>query len=98
MKIADWAPEPILLGKKVREAEKGASNLDFGGLLQQKLREVNELQLKSDELTEQFIAGGSVELHDVMLAAEQANLALQLTVQIRNKLIDAYQEISRMQI
>ena len=102
MKITNWTPQPVLLNKLNSENIKETKNtnplLDFGQILQQKLQEVNQLQLKSDELTQQFFAGEDVELHDVMLAAEQANLALQLTVQIRNKLVEAYQEISRMQI
>ena len=50
-------------------------------------------------MTEAFISGqASVEIHDIMLAAEKARLALDLTVSIRNKLVEAYQEIMRMQI
>lgn len=99
MKVINWTPQPVLLNKNNNNETKSTNPLlDFGQILQQKLQEVNQLQLKSDELTQQFIAGEDIELHDVMLAAEQANLALQLTVQIRNKLLEAYQEISRMQI
>ena len=45
-----------------------------------------------------MLTGKPVDLHQVMIAAEQAGLALQLTVQVRNKIIEAYQEISRMQV
>lgn len=98
MKVNNWAPQPVLLNKVKDNGKKDIAAVDFGETLQKKLREVNQLQLKSDELTRQFVAGEDIELHDLMLAAEQANLALQLTVQIRNKLVEAYQEISRMQI
>jgi len=98
MKINNWAPQPVLLSKIRAENTKDPINANFGEVLHKKLQEVNQLQIRSDELTQQLIAGGDVELHDVMLAAEQANLALQLTVQIRNKLVEAYQELSRMQI
>ncbi|MGI6330706.1 MAG: flagellar hook-basal body complex protein FliE [Zhaonellaceae bacterium] len=98
MKVSNWVPQPVLLNKTKAEKPKDAFDANFGEVLHKKLQEVNQLQLRSDELTQQLIAGGEVELHDVMLAAEQANLALQLTVQIRNKLVEAYQELSRMQI
>lgn len=74
------------------------TNISFADILQEKLAEVNRLQKQADSLVAQYIAGEQVELHTVMLAVEKASLALQLTVQVRNKLIEAYQEISRMQI
>ena len=72
--------------------------VSFGEVLQEKLNEVNTQQLQADELTRSYIAGDNIELHDVMLAAEQANLSLQLTVQVKNKMVEAYQEIARMQV
>ncbi len=45
-----------------------------------------------------FISGGNTNPHDVMIAAEKADLTLNLTLEIRNKVIDAYNEIMRMQI
>lgn len=70
----------------------------FGTLLKQKLAEVNSLQHQADALTQQYLAGKTEDVHQVMLALEQANLSLQMMVQVRNKVIEAYQEISRMQI
>ena len=98
MKVTTWAPEPMLLHKSASEEKNKPSALDFGQVLHSKLQEVNQLQLEANELTKEFLAGGNIELHDVMLAAEQSSLALQLTVQIRNKIVEAYQEIARMQI
>lgn len=100
MKVSLYSVEPTLLNKvQDNKAKDKLSPIEsFGQVMQQKLKEVNELQIKADKLTEQYLAGESVELHDVMLAAQEAQLALQLTVQIRNKLVEAYQEVSRMQI
>ena len=70
----------------------------FGALLKQKLAEANNLQHRADALTQQYLAGKVEDVHQVMLALEEANLSLQLMVQVRNKVIEAYQEISRMQI
>ena len=71
--------------------------VSFGDLLQDALKEVNTLQNKADVAFEQLI-DGEIEFHDAMIIAEKANLALQLTMAIRNKLIESYQEIMRMQV
>lgn len=70
----------------------------FREILTQKLEEVDRLQKEADTLVQRFAAGQVEDVHQVLLAAEKANLALQLTVQVRNKVVEAYQEIARMQI
>lgn len=70
----------------------------FGNLLRQKLDELNNLQQQADALTQEYFAGKVEDVHQVMLALEEANLSLQLAMQVRNKAVEAYQEISRMQI
>ncbi|NMB13227.1 MAG: flagellar hook-basal body complex protein FliE [Firmicutes bacterium] len=78
---------------------KGDESSGFAQVLQNALLSVDSAQKDADRLTEAFIMGqASVEIHDVVLAAEKARLALDLTVSIRNKLVEAYQEIMRMQI
>ena len=61
------------------------------------LNNVNALQNNSDKAIETFASGGNIDLHSVMVAAEKANVSMQLTMQLRNKILSAYQEISRMQ-
>jgi flagellar hook-basal body complex protein FliE len=69
---------------------------DFGQLLMDALREVNKAQLEAGELREAFVKGEAVELHDVLIALEKSGVALQLAIEVRNKLLEAYQEISRI--
>jgi flagellar hook-basal body complex protein FliE len=78
-----------------KNTEEGLSFLDT---LKQKLDEVNGKQLQSEQVTEAFIKGEDVEIHEVMLAGEEAKLSLQMAVQVRNKLVEAYQELNRMQL
>jgi len=59
---------------------------------------VNQLQLTADQKTQAFVTGKIQDLHEVMSAAEEAGIAIQLLMAIRNKVIDAYNEIMRMQI
>ncbi|MGB3990558.1 MAG: flagellar hook-basal body complex protein FliE, partial [Acetivibrionales bacterium] len=62
------------------------------------LSRTSNLLLEADQIADDFAAGRTDNIHQVMLAAEKANVALQFTLQIRNKLLDAYNEIMRMQI
>lgn len=70
----------------------------FGSILKEKLDHVNDLQLKAEDMTQKFIQGDDVELHDMMITTEESKLSLQMAVQVRNKLVEAYQELSRMQL
>ena len=70
----------------------------FSALLGDALNKVNQLQREKDEYKELLITGEIDNLHDVTIAGEKANIALQLTLSIRNKVVEAYREIMRMQI
>ncbi|WDU83970.1 flagellar hook-basal body complex protein FliE [Caloramator sp. Dgby_cultured_2] len=59
---------------------------------------MNEKQVEAENATIDLITGQAQDIHQVMLATEEARLTLELAVQIRNKLVDAYQEIMRIQI
>lgn len=75
--------------------EKKESFIDT---LKSSLDKVNDSQVNSEEITDKFIKGDDVEVHEVMLATEEAKLSLQMAVQVRNKLVEAYQELNRMQL
>lgn len=75
-----------------------SGQMTFSQLLGQALAATNQLQLEASQAAEQLAAGTANNIHDVMIAAEKAGLAFQLTVQVRNKILDAYQEIMRMQV
>lgn len=70
----------------------------FAEVLKESLNKVNEAQLQSDALTEKLAKGGNVDLHEVMIASQKASVTLSLTMEIRNKAVEAYQEIMRMQV
>lgn len=74
---------------------KGA---DFQQLLAQGIQEINAGQAAAGNLVSEFLAGRGSNLHTVMLEMEKANISLELAVQIRNKIVDAYSEIMRMQV
>ncbi len=71
---------------------------NFGDLLKGAIDSVNESQKASDVATEKLIKGENIELHDVMIASQKASITLNATMEIRNKVVEAYQEIMRMQV
>lgn len=74
------------------------NGLSFIDTLKQKLNEVNDSQLAADSATQAFIKGDNIDIHQVMIANEEAKQSLQMAVQVRNKLVEAFQEINRMQL
>ena len=71
---------------------------DFGSMLMDALKQVNQTQADSKGLQNEFMAGRPVEYHDLMIAMEKASTSMQLTMQVRNKLLEAYQEISKIAV
>ncbi|MGQ9531350.1 MAG: flagellar hook-basal body complex protein FliE [Desulfotomaculales bacterium] len=70
----------------------------FAETLRQAVDKLNETQLRADRTLAQFLTGEIQDVHQVVLAMEEARLAMQLAVQVRNRIVEAYQELSRMQI
>lgn len=79
--------------------ENPKNNVSFGDLLSKALKKTNELQHEADEKARAFSLGDpNVDIADLMVSMEKAGLALSLTIEIRNKLLESYQEIMRMQV
>ena len=91
---------PSELNEKTLSAGMGQvqKQNNFGAYLNDAIGKVNGLQLESDKLTSMFAEGKKVDLHEVMIAGQKASISLQATLEIRNKVVEAYQEIMRMQV
>lgn len=76
--------------------EAGQTGPSFGEMLNQALQKVEKDQQNADEMMVKLAAGEVTDIAQVMIASERANLSLGLTIQVRNKVIEAYQEIMRM--
>jgi len=70
----------------------------FGSLLGKMVSEVNDQQNIAAEAVRSLQSGGNVSLHQAVIAMEEANVSFQLMVEVRNKMLEAYQELMRMQI
>ena len=70
----------------------------FGEFLVDALKKTNELELESEKLNAALAAGRIEDVSQVVVASQKAEIALQLTLQLRNRATQAYQEIMRMQV
>ena len=77
------------------EAPSGKSFID---VLKESIGEVNDLQKNADNMAADVASGKSKDLHETMLASTQAELSFNLMIQIRNKVLDAYQEVMRLPV
>lgn len=81
------------------QANPGAGGADFAQALTAAIDQVNQAQQQAQQMSENFVAGqGNVNLQDVMVNLQKANLSFQQMVQVRNKLVSAYHDIMNMQV
>ncbi|MBE2189720.1 MAG: flagellar hook-basal body complex protein FliE [Desulfobulbaceae bacterium] len=88
---------PLTWQKEVAQPAP-ASGTKFSDTLKEMITDVNHLQKESGEMTERLIKGEPVEIHDVMIASQKARTAFQLLLELRNKGLDLYREVNRMQV
>ena len=75
-----------------------AAHDQFSSYLKNALNEVNKAQLQSNEATVRLVNNDGIELHEVLITQQKASVMLQTTLEVRNKAVEAYQEIMRMQV
>lgn len=71
---------------------------DFTSLLQKTINTVNKHQVDADHAIKELVSGRTKNIHETMLAVERAELSLKLMTQVRNKIMEAYREVMRMQV
>jgi len=77
---------------------EGVRPSGFFDMLQQSMEQVNADQLTADHSIQNLMAGKSKNIHETMLAIQKADLSLKTMMQVRNKILEAYKEIMRMQV
>lgn len=82
--------------KQELQAEKPSGS--FTDMLSKAVNSVDQTIKASDQKVEDFVAGKTQNVHDVMISMQRAQLSFQLMVEVRNKAIETYREISLMQI
>lgn len=70
----------------------------FPDIFKEMVTNTNDLESQAESIAEKFALGEVTDVHEVMIAAEEAGIALEMVMAIRNKLIEAYQEMMRMPV
>jgi len=89
-------PMPPAIG--AAGAAESAGGSSFKDLLVNSLQQVNSMQMEANQAVETMAGGGDVNPAEVLTAVQKADLAFRMTMQIRNKLVQAYQEIQNIRI
>ena len=85
--------------KKAAPADSAAGSVDFADVLKSSIDKVNATQQQATQMQKDFVAGDSTQnLHEVMVALQTASVSFQEMVQVRNKLVTAYQDVMSMQV
>ncbi|MCK5686930.1 flagellar hook-basal body complex protein FliE [bacterium] len=71
---------------------------DFKSVITEHLSKVSSMESSADQKMQDFVVGKNDNLHEIIVAGEKAKLALEFTVEMRNKVVNAYKEIMRMPI
>ncbi|KKD01163.1 MULTISPECIES: flagellar hook-basal body complex protein FliE [Photobacterium] len=103
MKVNGFMSEMQAMKMEASNASRPATgakvSADFGAALQDAIQTVNGLQNTSSEMTSRFDQGDrSISLSDVMIARNKSSVAFEATVQVRNKLVEAYKELMNMPV
>jgi flagellar hook-basal body complex protein FliE len=81
-----------------KPGEISQTEQNFADFITSSISEVNQAQIDGDRAIEDLYTGKAENLHDVMISVEQADISLRMLVQVRNKALQAYEEIMRMQV
>ena len=87
-----------LQGAQATQSTQAVQGVAFGDVLNQFVSEVNDKQIASGQAVNDLLSGKDIPLHQAMIAMQEAGVAFQLMVEVRNKLLEGYQELMRMQV
>ncbi len=87
-----------IISESLQVKNDNVNDKKFNNVFTDLVKSVNQDQVDSDSITKDFVLGGNVEIQDVMIAEEKAKTSLQLLMEIRNKAVDMYKELTRIQL
>lgn len=80
------------------ETKSESVGIDFAEILKGSIKDVNDAQLEADSAVQQVLSGETKDIHETMVTLQKADVSLKLMMEVRNKLLEAYQEIMRTQV
>jgi flagellar hook-basal body complex protein FliE len=96
IKSGDLLPSGLNSEKRSGDVERGSK--DFSQVMRDAVKEINQLQTNADEAIAKVQLDNTANIHEAMIALEQAGISFRALMQVRNKIVDAYQEVMRMQV
>jgi len=95
-------PNPVVKTKpdEIKPANSGSpqSGASFGEVLENAIQQASDLQHQAGEQSQKLMTGNSQDIHSTMVALQKADISFQMMMQVRNKIVSAYQEIMRTQV
>lgn len=89
---------PITSVSVPKDIKSAKDKGNFASILKEKFDEINRLQVQADEAIEKLEINNSGSIHEAIIALEKADISFRTMMQMRNKIVEAYQEIMRMQL
>ncbi|MEA4880251.1 MAG: flagellar hook-basal body complex protein FliE [Synergistaceae bacterium] len=80
------------------DSSSGSPGVSFESLLENSMKKINDLQLESESLVNRLATGDVEDVSAVVLSAQRAEFALRMITEVRNKLVDAYQQLGRLPV
>jgi flagellar hook-basal body complex protein FliE len=90
--------KPVSITPEKPDSEKQAGGGQFGTVLKDAISDINKLQNDADKAIAKVQLEDAGSIHEAMIALEKAGVSFQVMMQVRNKILDAYQEVMRMQV
>ena len=90
--------KPAGIAPEKPDNEKQAGGSSFGSVLKDAITDINKLQNDADKTIAKVQLEDAGSIHEAMVALEKAGISFQVMMQVRNKILDAYQEVMRMQV
>jgi len=90
--------QPLTYSRPVIQQAPASEPIAFSDMLKSSIETVNRQQIAADEAVKNLATGRDKDIHHTMIEMEKASVSLQMMMQVRNKMIDAYQEIMRMSV
>lgn len=91
-------PNKLDTNSTTQQTEKSDSSVDFSAMLKDALKDVNNAELAADDAVQKVLSGETKDIHSTMIALQKADVSLKMMLEVRNKMMDAYQEIMRTQV
>ncbi len=92
-------PTPnVLPGQPLGQMDAATGSESFKNFLLESIREVNSMQQEADRAVEKLVTGGDVNPAEVLTAVQKADIAFRLMIQVRNKMVQAYEEVKNIRV